>query len=328
MPTWQFKQIQTTDVDELSTALPGWQQRYTKLQRGQFSGELTLATGGGLQVYRERTRGILLEEGETGGHRIGLAIPVRASGDVFSFGNKITSCSQVMGFFSPRRLHLRTPEDFELLVVSVNTLDLPGFCTPALPKSVSRQPTTCLGQVPPWMRQELIDLMAVLLDARLDERHVARAGINLLDCLEEALLKFESMPVRAKAVACRQTVEQALTRVGEWMQQGADKPLNVARLCAELDIPRRTLQYAFEQALGITPLQYLKSVRLAGSRHHLKQGEGSVLAAGLLWGFDHPSAFARDYQAMFGEYPSQTLERARLRRGQVYSMRLDQKIPR
>ena len=311
MPAWQFQQIQTTDVDELSTALPGWQQRYTKLQRGQFSGVLTLATGGGLQVYRERTRGVLLEEGETGGNRVGLAIPVRASGDVFSFGNKITSCSDVMGFFSPRRLNLRTPEDFELLVVSVNPADLPGFGTPSAPKSALRQPSTCVGRVPPWMRQELIDLMTVLLDARLDERRLARAGINLLDCLEEALLKFESMPVRAKAVACRQTVDQALICVRDWMQQRADTPLNVATLCAALGIPRRTLQYAFEQALGVNPLQYLKSVRLAGSRRHLKRGEGSVLEASLQWGFDHPSSFARDYQAMFGEFPSKTLDHAK-----------------
>jgi AraC family ethanolamine operon transcriptional activator len=52
-------------------------------------------------------------------------------------------------------------------------------------------------------------------------------------------------------------------------------------------------------------------VRLGGARRSLKQGAGSVTDASLQWGFDHPSAFARDYQAMFGELPSQTLERVR-----------------
>ncbi len=308
---WQIQQIHTSDVDELSMSLPGWHQRYTKLARGRFSGDLTLASGDGLQVYRERTQGVILEEGETDGDTIGLAIPVRASGDAFSFGSKLAAEREVMGFFSPRRLNLRTPENFELLVVSVRKdvfarFDQAHHFSPAPLWMPGRA-----GRLPHWMRQQLVEAICVLISSQTRELDLPRAKLALLDCLAEAWLKFESAPVRGKVLVCKQTVELALARVQEWMRERADTPLNVAALCAELGLPRRTLQYSFEQALGITPLQYLKSVRLAGARRGLKLGLGSVLESGLQWGFDHPSGFARDYQAMFGELPSQTLERSK-----------------
>ncbi len=308
---WQLQQIRTTDVDELSMSLPGWTQRYTKLERGVFRGALTLGSDGAVQVYREHTQGAILQEGETDGRMVGLAIPVRASGAVFSFGARVAAQREVMGFFAPRRLNLRTPETFELLVVSVQRQMLAEFDQCHQLWCGGRLRSARVGHLPLWIRQELVDTMLALLDPALERQRLPRARLALLDCLAEALLKFEDAPVPAKSLMCRSTVQQALATVQQWMQERADTPLNVAALCAELGLPRRTLQYCFEQALGISPLQYLKSVRLGGARRSLKQGTGSVTDASLQWGFDHPSAFARDYQAMFGELPSQTLERVR-----------------
>ncbi len=308
---WQLQQIHTSDVDELSMSLPGWTQRYTKLERGQFRGALTLASGGGVQVYHEHTQGAILQEGETDGRMVGLAIPVHASGAVFSFGARVATQSEVMGFFAPRRLSLRTPERFELLVVGVARDVLAQFDESHQLLSRAHLRIARVGRLPGWMRQGIVDAMLVLIDPKLASERMPRARVAMMDCLAEALLKFEDAPVRAKALMCHKTVELALARVREWMGDRADTALNVAALCDELGLPRRTLQYCFEQALGITPLQYLKSVRLGGARRSLKRGVGSVLDTCLQWGFDHPSAFARDYLAMFGELPSLTLEHYR-----------------
>lgn len=307
---WRLQRIDTHDVDDLSLSVEGWTQRYTKLEPGSFHGSLTIAAGSGLQVFSERTQGVILEEGEVSGETLGLGIPVHASGDAFSFGSRLAADQQVMGFFAPRRLHLRTPEDFGLLVVSVRSELFRELVEPDRRLAIVQLPTV-RGQLPAWMRDELVAGSHRLMDARTDVARLARARSQLVDHLLEALLGFEHTPVRGKGHLCRQTVEAALSQVRTWMGDRADVPLGVAALCEALGVPRRTLQYSFEQALGVTPLHYLKSVRLAGARRSLKSGQGSVLDCCLQWGFDHPSAFARDYQAMFGERPSQTLERAR-----------------
>ena len=308
---WQLQQIRTSDVDELTIDLPGWTQRYTQLERGQFRGDLMLAHGEGVQVYRERTEGAVLQEGETNSGVLGLAIPLQANGGVYSFGSKLSSVREVMGFFGPRRLNLRTPEQFELLVVSVQRDVLDGFEQSRQVDSRARGRDSPIGTLPDWQRQDLVEATQVLFLPAVDSERLARAKLHLLDCLAEALIRFEPAPRGGKANSCRQTVDQALATVRTWMHERAQTPLNVAALCAELSLPRRTLQYSFELALGISPLQYLKSVRLGGARRSLKQGAVSVFDACLGWGFDHPSAFARDYHTMFGELPSQTLERAR-----------------
>lgn len=310
--SWQLQRFRTNDVDDLSMALPGWTQRYTKLDRGAFQGDLTFACGDGLQVYREQTCGAILQEGETDGRMIGLAIPVRASGAVYSLGLRMAPQQEVMGFFAPRRLNLRTPHDFELMVVGVERRRLADFDPSCEPATAARLEAARLGRLPAWLRQHLVDAMQLLLEPLPSDSRAERCRTELMDGLAEALVRFEARPECRRDRVCRQTVDQAVARVRLWMDECPHAPLNVAILCRELGIPRRTLQYSFEQALGITPLQYLKTVRLAGVRRMLKHGETSVLQACLAWGFEHPSAFARDYHALFGERPSSTRSHSRV----------------
>ncbi len=308
---WNFQHFQTSDVDELSMSLPGWTQRYTQLTRGQFQGALTLASGNGIQLCLEDTHGAILQEGETHGRSVGVAIPVRASGELYSFGARVTAGNEVIGFFAPRRLNLRTPDHFELLVIGVARESLAGFDRFHGLPCLSGLAGARLGRLPEWLRQDIVDTAWGMLGPQVDEGRLHRAQLTLLDHLVEGMSHFEALPMRGKSRVCSATVERALALVRAWMHERPEIPLNVASLCAELDTPRRTLQYCFEQSLGISPLQYLKCVRLSCARRSLKQGNERVLDVALRWGFDHPSGFARDYLAMFGEHPSRTLDRSR-----------------
>lgn len=75
----------------------------------------------------------------------------------------------------------------------------------------------------------------------------------------------------------------------------------------------RTLQVAFNDAYGMPPMTYLKSVRL--SRAHkdlLMADEGvTVFDVAMKWGFVHMGRFAQMYTKQFGVLPSQTLQSRR-----------------
>ena len=58
----------------------------------------------------------------------------------------------------------------------------------------------------------------------------------------------------------------------------------------------------------MSPLAYVKAVRLKQARQALKQAR-SVTEAATACGFWHFGHFAHDYQALFGERPSDTLRR-------------------
>ena len=87
----------------------------------------------------------------------------------------------------------------------------------------------------------------------------------------------------------------------------SDEPLTVQQICGAIGVSERTLQYAFQEQLGVTPKQYLQSVRLGGVRRDLRGSEPSIKIADVAnrWGFWHLGQFAADYCRQFGELPSE-----------------------
>jgi len=89
---------------------------------------------------------------------------------------------------------------------------------------------------------------------------------------------------------------------------------SVADLCATCEVPRRTLDRAFQSAVGMGPATYLRRVRLNGVRRALQQRSNdstTVTDVALEFGFWHLGRFAEQYLELFGEAPHQALRRAR-----------------
>lgn len=78
-------------------------------------------------------------------------------------------------------------------------------------------------------------------------------------------------------------------------------------------VAAQKLHDAFKAYFGVSPVVYLKRFRLQSARRSLLQAQGSynVAAIASQWGFSHLGRFAQDYHRLFGELPSQTLERGR-----------------
>lgn len=57
----------------------------------------------------------------------------------------------------------------------------------------------------------------------------------------------------------------------------------------------------------MSPMQYLRGVRLDRAREDLQAGVGTVSDIAYQWGFTNLGRFARAYRERFGELPSDTL---------------------
>ncbi|WP_162901214.1 helix-turn-helix domain-containing protein [Breoghania sp. L-A4] len=89
-----------------------------------------------------------------------------------------------------------------------------------------------------------------------------------------------------------------------------DQLPTMIEICRELRVSRRTLQYAFLDYASLTPLDYLRRVRLNGARRLLRETDPqaiTVTEAAMRFGFLHLGRFAQDYKTLFGESPSATL---------------------
>jgi transcriptional regulator GlxA family with amidase domain len=76
----------------------------------------------------------------------------------------------------------------------------------------------------------------------------------------------------------------------------------------------RVLQEAFRQHVGMSPLTYLRRLRLDGVHAELSRSDPwqvSVSEVAYRWGFTHLGRFAGAYRARYGTSPSQTLRERR-----------------
>ncbi len=84
----------------------------------------------------------------------------------------------------------------------------------------------------------------------------------------------------------------------------------VSDLCAAAHVSERTLQTAFHETVGMSPISFLNRLRLHGAPGALgdaSRGPTTVSSVALDWGFWHFGDFSRAYRDCFGETPSATL---------------------
>jgi len=109
---------------------------------------------------------------------------------------------------------------------------------------------------------------------------------------------------QARSVIVKIAEDHALSQTGA--------SLYVTDLCRVTGVSERTLEYAFKEITGLTPVAYLMRLRLHRVRQSLLAAtpeSTTVSAEALNSGFWHFGEFSRAYKDCFGELPSETLRR-------------------
>jgi AraC-like DNA-binding protein len=111
--------------------------------------------------------------------------------------------------------------------------------------------------------------------------------------------------------ACPRHVAKAY----DYMIAMANEPITIEDLARVSGVGSRTLYEGFRRFKGRSPMACLRSIRMDRVRHELlaMPDRADVTQVAYKWGFFHLGRFARRYRQIFGEYPSQTLDRNRPR---------------
>jgi AraC family transcriptional regulator, ethanolamine operon transcriptional activator len=128
---------------------------------------------------------------------------------------------------------------------------------------------------------------------------------DFLDALEQTLA--------AHAVEADKRAAALVRQVDQYVHTSSLARSSVAELCAMCQVPRRTLNRAFETALGMGPATYLRRIRMNNVRRALLRRSAvstTVTDVALAFGFWHLGRFAARYNELFGEMPHETLCRA------------------
>jgi AraC-like DNA-binding protein len=87
-------------------------------------------------------------------------------------------------------------------------------------------------------------------------------------------------------------------------------PLTLSALAERCGVGPRALQKAFQQHLGMSPMEYVRDIRLRRAHEELRAADPyveSVASVARRWGFAHLGRFAAAHEAKYGQKPLSTL---------------------
>jgi AraC-like DNA-binding protein len=99
----------------------------------------------------------------------------------------------------------------------------------------------------------------------------------------------------------------------QFIRATAHLDIRLSEIAAASGISATALQHAFTKQIGITPLGYLKSIRLARAHEEIEAQATAAhpLTASIVneiarrWHFSHPSRFTTAYLETFGRLPTE-----------------------
>jgi AraC-like DNA-binding protein len=112
-------------------------------------------------------------------------------------------------------------------------------------------------------------------------------------------------------------LRRIIVSADEYLRTHMDRQIYTEELCDVLAVSASCLADAFQAAFMVSPHRFLKLRRMSMVRLALQSRDGPaplVKSVALGHGFWHLGQFAHDYREIYGEAPSETLERARGKR--------------
>lgn len=304
------REITIEGFEQLRAATPTTRSEIIQIEAGNMHGRLKHATVAGLSLgFGTFSRG-LFSRGVYSDERvtIGFLFDRRSRSHSGSIGS--------VGIWSPGVEHERRyPGGTSFGGISVSVKDFAGFFGP---ESRFSEPSAwganksyrANHQTGAAASRALRSIMS-----RFDRR-AATLSPAQAEFWKRAILEAATSVV---AISERSDVflsspQRLVRKAQEYIDRSGSDPVHISELQSTLRTSRRTLQRAFDEVLGISPMTYLRHKRLCEARILLSErAEPDVTAADVAFkqGFSDFGRFSGYYRSLFGEYPSETLRSAR-----------------
>nr|WP_288500394.1 helix-turn-helix domain-containing protein [uncultured Pseudomonas sp.] len=312
-PPSAIRYRRSQDIEE-HAQLSGWQLRYDQLSAGRFSGEILEVQLDGMQLIRDRANQAMLKQAATWPGAIVFAMPMRcADPHVHCGGHSIHAPSLLIGR-GAQLPELRVHGDLDAVCIAIDEQSLQRTLHQQQRELDLTRLSRCYQLLDQADQQQLISLFGSVLDqqapgATLLDHGTIRGAIR--DAVVMHLLELiDSEDDHSLSPSARRRM---VDRARDYALAHPERPVNILELCNQIGASRRKLQYCFQEALGINPIAYLRTIRLNAVHRQLRHASeaDSVQSIAANWGFWHLSRFASDYRQLFGCKPSETLRQAR-----------------
>jgi AraC family ethanolamine operon transcriptional activator len=304
------------DVDHFGESITPSGLQLTQLSRGLFQGELAAwVINPALRIHRYKTNQSIQVIGDKFPSRLIFAVLLNQPSPPTFSHDKLLVENAIFGFDMQRPVHLITsPEGqdqchievsralFEHYAALANRYDLDDTF---LHRNMVVSTADCFSFLRSYLRQ----LFQSGTD--LSWSHSPHAATLLEQDLVPLLIDALPSPHQSEAPRPYRRAPLVVT-AKTYIMAHLDQPLTLADICQAVSASQRSLQYGFQEMLGMGPMAFVKVQRLHGIRRallHAAPKPETVAQVAHQWGFWSLGHFSKDYKQLFGESPSQTLQR-------------------
>lgn len=311
MPSIQKCMEHAVDSSQIAdwSSESGWDIEYQQVVRGKFDAWFSVLSCDRLLFTNQFCNRGLIIRGCPGEDMIALVIPVNGGRLGTYEGIPLGSTDAIFLLPGDERI-LCTPDNLR-----VSTIGIPfRFLESALQQYDHKYlpqilPTSRSLPLPPALMRFFTDTVSMLTapdsstlicNGVLEcESRIVQATVEFISALKDNPNKNRRIDNRRKYVRLAQ----------EYIELHLQDVVSISNAAENLNITTRTLQMAFQEVLGVSPVQYLRSRRLNRIRQQLidnQRGHKTITELAFENGLYHLGRLARDYKTMFGELPSQT----------------------
>ncbi len=244
-----------------------------------------------------------------------IQIPTRGSAEINCDGKHFTSSTHCASIISPDTpVSMRWDADAPQLALRLDREDVEKHCElhlgHRLDKPLRFEPA--LSLITPGAIY-FLQLLSVLADALACDAHPVHHPL-LLNQFEATLINAliygqpNNLQIALSATTSTRKISPFFVkRAEEYIFAHAHEPLSIEQLAEHAGVSVRTLFSGFRKFRDISPMAFLRDVRMEHVHQELRNpGSNSVTDIALKWGFPHLGRFAQEYRKHYGELPSAT----------------------
>jgi AraC-like DNA-binding protein len=212
-------------------------------------------------------------------------------------------------------IHQQTEAEFRLGSMSLTTRALDAACKAITGREFSGSPLKHLVRPNAALMSRLLKLhemvgqIATTVPEVLEVPEAARSlEQQLIHILVRCLTDGASVQISCGG----HRHDMIVAKFEEYVEAHPEKPLYLPEICAAINTSERTLRNACEEHLGMGPIRYLALRRMHLVRRALLRAIYSTTTVTRIatdHGFWELGRFSGNYRTMFGETPSETLQR-------------------
>ncbi len=296
------------DIIHHAEALDAWEQEYNQLSEQTFQSRLQDLNLKGIRIFREQMNCRVAQCTKTPQNTINILIPIHLIPEKSHLPTHTLCAEGATLLPSKHEFFFCTPPNTDYIVISLNQSSLEKRLLDQDMDKILKKRFGC-GIV--WnseISQQLSAKCISVLDQFTEVNALPSLEIQQLiqDEITDLVLHYFDCDEPSSATKDlgsnhHHLVEYVYKRVLE-----SDQSVTVLSLCQELQIPHRSLHYAFEKTTGMSPNKYIRALRLNAADRQIHQISSKSLITNLAhqYGFSHSSHFGREYKKLFGRIPS------------------------